>query len=266
MTNNILFVNIPKRLAALYSKMDNMFKKLKLIGIFSGTSHKIDASTFTSSFSAANMTRSDLTNSPAGSQSSNVLNLKNKLKKLSNRKIILPTALVVAIIIGFIALKNITNSRSDAVAGVDDKKINIQQAKFTQTLNKEFLFPLKNAKGKEISKLKYNIQNVEIRDEIIVKGQKATAIKGRTFLIINLKITNDFDKSIQINARDYIRLIVNNSSEKLAPDIHNDPVEIQAISTKFTRLGFPINDTDKNLTLQVGEIDGKKELIKLNLK
>jgi hypothetical protein len=108
--------------------------------------------------------------------------------------------------------------------------------------------------------------DAELRDEIIVKGKQATAIKGRTFLIVNLKITNDFDKTITINTRDYVRLTVNKNSEKLAPDIHNDPVEIQADSTKYTRVGFPIDDTDKDLTLTVGEINGPKQTIKLNLK
>lgn len=70
-----------------------------------------------------------------------------------------------------------------------------------------------------------------------------------------------------MNTRDYVRLIIDgNQEEKLAPDIHNDPVEIQAISTKQTRLGFAIDDNDKSLALQVGEIDGEKEVIELNLR
>ena len=68
-----------------------------------------------------------------------------------------------------------------------------------------------------------------------------------------------------MNTRDYVRLTVNNGSEWLAPDIHNDPVEIQAISTKYTRIGFPISDTDKKLKLQIGEINGDKEIVDLKL-
>lgn len=110
------------------------------------------------------------------------------------------------------------------------------------------------------------LTSAELQDEIVIKGQKANAVKGKEFLIINLKLTNNYSKTIQINTRDYIRLSVNKSDEKLAADIHNDPVEVQAISTKYTRLGFPIDETDKNLTLYVGEINGKKESITLNLK
>src|SRR3989344_3040507 len=130
--------------------------------------------------------------------------------------------------------------------------------------NKEFLFPLKNDKGEEVAKLKYLIEKAELRDEIVVKGQRAKAIKGRTFLILNLKIANEFNQSIEIKSRDYVRLSVNgNKDEWLAPDIHNAPVEVQAISTKYTRIGFPINDTDHDLVIRVGEINGDKEEIAL---
>ena len=72
---------------------------------------------------------------------------------------------------------------------------------------------------------------------------------------------------IKINTKDFIRLSVNNNqNEWLAPDLHNDPVEVQAISTKNTRLGFPVNESDKNLVLQVGEIEGYKQQISLSLK
>lgn len=145
-------------------------------------------------------------------------------------------------------------------------KISIKGATNTQELNKEFRFPLRDEDGEEISELKYVLEKAELRDEIVVKGQRATAIAGRTFLIVNLKISNDFGQPIEIDTRDYIRLVVNdNEAELLAPDIHNDPVEVQAISTKYTRVGFPINTTDRNLKLRVGELQGEKEDVVLNL-
>ena len=83
-------------------------------------------------------------------------------------------------------------------------------------------------------------------------------------MIINLKIVNTLKQGINVNAKDYMRLTVNgNNNELLAPDIHNDPVEVQAISTKYTRVGFAINESDKNYVLRIGEIDGGKESIKL---
>jgi hypothetical protein len=173
---------------------------------------------------------------------------------------------IVVVIAGFGISKILANSSSQTLGAADDKRVSIDKPLTKQTLNRDFSFPLRDEKGKEVSKLLYTVQSIEERNEIVVKGQKATAIQGRRFLIINLKITNNYGKTIQINARDYLRLVVNGAEEKLAPDIHNDPVEVQAISTKFTRVGLAINDTDKDIILQVGEISGKKESIKLDLK
>lgn len=145
------------------------------------------------------------------------------------------------------------------------EKTEIAPANATLGLNKELIYPLKDDKGTQVSQFKYTVEDAELRDEIIVKGQRATAIKGRTFLILNLKINNEYNQAIQVNTRDYIRLSVNNNeAELLAPDIHNDPVEIQAISTKFTRVGFPINESDTNIKLKLGEINGNKESVDIN--
>lgn len=158
------------------------------------------------------------------------------------------------------------NSEKATVRLTDNGKVQIQKPLATQEINKEFNFPLKDASGKEVSKLSYVIQKASLQNQIIVKGQRASTVDGRTFLIINMKITNDYNKNITMNVRDYVRLTVNNSTEKLAPEIHNDPVEIQGISTKYTRVGFVIDETDSNLSLQVGELNGPKESIKLSVK
>lgn len=136
----------------------------------------------------------------------------------------------------------------------------------SMNINREFDFPIKDANGKEISKIKYLVQSAALQDEILVKGERARAVQGRTFLIVNLLITNSYKQGIQINSRDYIRLVVDGKKDELmAADIHNDPVEVQAISTKLTRLGFPINSNYKTLEIQVGEINGAKQTIKLDL-
>lgn len=163
-----------------------------------------------------------------------------------------------AFLIGRSTQKNIQSSYADT-------RPLAPSVKAEQALNKTFEFPLTNDKGVVVSKIKYKITNAQLQDSIIVNGQKANAVVGRTFLVLNLEITNSHTQGIEINSRDYIRLTVNDKTDLIAADIHNDPVAVQAISTKITRLGFPINDTDKNLKLQIGEIKGKKEIIDLTL-
>lgn len=184
----------------------------------------------------------------------------------NNRKFkkIIPLA-ILFIAIGVTILISARALRASTQTTSQDARVQIKGPKASTTINKEFSFPLLDAKGKEITRLTYLVESAELRDEIIVKGTRATAIQGRTFLIVSIKISNNFDKALQINARDYIRLAVNGENEELlAADIHNDPVQVQPISVKTTRIGFPINDTDKNITLKVGEIKGDKEDINLS--
>lgn len=145
---------------------------------------------------------------------------------------------------------NVTNLSPIAKAGnVPDNSVLA-----TKTINQEVNIPVGSA-GETVN---YTIESAELRKQILVKGQPQTAVEGRLFLIFNLKLTNNLSKGLNINTRDFVRLSINDGSEKLAPDIHNDPVEVQAISTKYTRLGFPVNETDKKFNIQLGDIKGEK--------
>lgn len=222
-------------------------------------------------FSDNVLAMSDFSNTSSPYQTSYTNNASGtkKTKKFFKNNKYLPFIVVIILVsvIGTFAIRNTmqSNTSTPAILG-SSGKAEIAGPIAEQKLNKTFNFPLRDAQGKKVSDLKYEVQSAELRKEILVKGQKATAVEGRSFLILNLKITNTFDKSIQLNSKDYIRLSTGSSSEKLAADIHNDPVDVQAISTKYTRLGFPINENESSLALQVGEISGPKETIKLDLK
>lgn len=193
-------------------------------------------------------------------------NTKNLFSKKKLPRLIVPLVVIVLLVVVINSFFNSTSGSSETVAGTSTgERYEVKEALATTEINKDFQFPIKDANGKEISKFTYTILNAELKDEIVVKGKRATAVKGRLFLILNIKITNNLDQGVQINSRDYIRLTVNgNGSEKIAPDIHNDPVDAQAISTKTTRLGFAINESDSNFVLQVGEIKGEKESVNLS--
>lgn len=211
-------------------------------------------------------------NTPSGSYSSGGGSQFKSAKRFFKKSPYLPFVLVgivVIVVAGVLITKAMKNSNHGPaqVAGTTTQNTQVSVAKpiAQETLNKSFDFPLKDTAGKTVSKFNYAIQSAEEDNQVIIKGQVATAVQGKVFLILNLKITNSFDKDVQLNTRDYVRLIVDNSSDRLAADVHNDPVDVQAISTKFTRIGFPISTDAKNLKLEVGEIDGKKQTIQLNL-
>lgn len=191
---------------------------------------------------------------------------KLRLQKYSKRQLFTIIGgifgIVVLIVIAGTAINTMT--KNQATLGVSDKPEGIAP-KAMYDINKNFNFSLKDSTGKEVSKIKYFVGQASLQDQIIWQGERATAIQGRTFLIITLKITNDYDQGIKINSKDYVRLKIGNSNELYAPEINNDPVEVQAKSTKPTRIGFAIDDTNQPLTLIVGEIKGQKENIKLDL-
>jgi hypothetical protein len=177
--------------------------------------------------------------------------LRIKIFKISLLYIVLAVVVLGGLIF---AIAGVRKSSATTVA-----QVQIAGPKATQTLNREFDFPLTDSTGKQVGSFKYIIESVDLRNEIVVKGQKATAVAGKTFMVINLKIVNELNQGVQINTKDYVRLSVNgNKDEWLAPDIHNDPVDVQAISTKLTRIGYAVSNSDKNIILRVGEINGAK--------
>jgi len=178
------------------------------------------------------------------------------------KRFILLGVVIIAILLAIFILKNAPPTNQGNNTG--DSRVSLPEAKAKIDINKSFSFPLKDQKGEEVSRIDYSIIDASLQDQIVSKGKSYTTIKGRTILVLNLKITNQYDKSIEISSRDYVRLSINGSTELLAADIHNDPVTIQAISTKYTRLGFPIYDADKNLKVLVGEIGGGKEEVAIN--
>lgn len=182
-------------------------------------------------------------------------------------KVILPVIIGIVVIAAIISLvRSLPDAQSKPA---ESNQANVPNALATINLDKKFSFPLKDDKGTVVGNFEYMIQSASIQKQIIVQGQRATAVNGREFLLLNLKITNNLKKTIQLNTRDYIRLVVaSNKDEQLAPDIHNDPVEVQAISTKFTRVGIALDeaDTKKTINLKIGEIDGTKQDIDLNFK
>ena len=191
----------------------------------------------------------------------------NLRKYVSSRELkrLLPVIILTAAVVAVIATTAVVIVKAQRKSA--DTRVDVQGAKARQDLNKEFPISIKDSKGVEAAQIKMELQSAELRDEIIVAGKRATSVRGRTFLILNLKLTSDFAQPIEINIRNYFRLTTNGKeAELLAADIHNDPVLVQPQSTKYTRIGFPINDTDTQLAVWEGEISGGKQKVELNLK
>ena len=117
--------------------------------------------------------------------------LNPQVLKISKILLLIGVTIVVVVGLGRLVRGMISTSSSG--------KASVAGAKAVQDLNREFSFPLRNGNNEEVSQIKYLIEKAELRDEIIVQGQRATAVKGRVFLILTLKITNDYDQAIRLN-------------------------------------------------------------------
>lgn len=168
---------------------------------------------------------------------------------------------IIALIALGLVVRALFSSRATSVE--ETTKMTLKAATADKQLAKEFKISLKDEKGEDVEGITMRLENVEIRDEIIVQGQKANSVAGRSFLVVNLKLVNSLQQAVEINTKDYLRLSVN-ENEWLAPDIHNDPVLVQAISTKPTRVAFPVDAGLTRFTLQLGEITGDKEKVEID--
>jgi hypothetical protein len=181
-------------------------------------------------------------------------------KTLSAKTIFIFLSLLVVIITGVLIINNkgsgtTQGSTTEPIGGSGQVPGIVAQ----KNIQREFSFPIP-ANDESFT---YTIISAEKRETITVKGQQARANSGKIFLLINLKITNPTDYGLRLQTRDYIRLSANKGKEWLAPELHNDPVEAQAISTKYTRLGFAVDTSQKEFTLRIGEINGEKTTINL---
>lgn len=138
----------------------------------------------------------------------------------------------------------------------------------TQTVNidRNFEFPAINNLAKKVpDKIKVRIKGVEKTNQVLVKDQVFTAKNNKLFLIVNLDLRSDSTLPLNIIPGDLVRLSVEGDKDtRYAPDLHNNLVQVAAISTKVDRVGFVIPDMSKNFILYIGEIEGEKQEISLN--
>jgi uncharacterized protein (UPF0333 family) len=96
-----------------------------------------------------------------------------KMKNLKNYffrgSISLPFIIVLlfVILVGFFVVRTFTNQSSAAPLSADGR-VDVEKPNKQMTLNKVFLFPLKDENGEVVEKLRYEILTAETLNQIIV--------------------------------------------------------------------------------------------------
>lgn len=185
---------------------------------------------------------------------------------------ILLTSLIIAIGLIFYLLGQINSS--DASVNENDFNITLTPtptpnldptyAPLKKDLDRLFSYPILDDQGEVIAEFTYSIKAYEITKEVVINGRRALITDDKIVLVFDVEINNETNKAFNIMSADYLRLSVNGEDKWIASEVNSDPVEVRPESTKNTRVGFTILESDSNLRLQVGEVDGEKEIINIS--
>ena len=129
-------------------------------------------------------------------------------------------------------------------------------------IGSRFEVPIRKEDGTETpDKLIINLTTAEASKRILIQGKPATSRDTKTFILINFEVENSTSNQLTVRPVDFIRL-TDTEGRTFAPDVHNNDVVVEPISIKKTRVGFVVDENQKEFKFLVGEINGeKKEVI-----
>jgi hypothetical protein len=184
---------------------------------------------------------------------------------------VLITALVVGGVFFLNSSKNGTTANSNnsgQVAGVTST--NKQAANNPKlNLNKTYSAIALDVTGKPSkNKIDLVIRTAEKSQDILIKGQPATAKNGSAFLVLQVDLKNPSTERLIISPLNMLRLIVDN--QKRAAEIYTEEVPqirgsvvVEPDSTKVTRVGFVLTPDiiSKALKLQIGDVNAADKTV-----
>ncbi len=189
-------------------------------------------------------------------------------------KILLGGVIVTALVVGGVYFLNsskgstASTSSSGQVAGVQtDSKKSGNNPKIN--LNKTYSTIALDVTGKPSkNKIDMIIKNAEKSQDILIKGQPATAKNGSSFLVMQVDLQNSTNERLIISPLNLLRLIVD--GQKRAAEIYTEEVPqirgsvvVEPDSTKVTRVGFVLTPdiVSKALKLQIGDVNAADKTV-----
>lgn len=180
-------------------------------------------------------------------------NLEKQLRLFKFLTIVLSVLLVCVAI--FSLTKNKKTSSQKNSLNLSEKAVPISETK----VNKSFDFLIK--KGAK-DKFSINIEKASLVKLVTSKGKPMVPKQGEIFLLLYLKLENNLTVGLNINSQNYFRLI-DKEGKRYAPDFYNTSLQVLPISVKSDNLGFVIKEGEKNIQIQVGEVDGEKKTVEI---
>lgn len=113
--------------------------------------------------------------------------------------------------------------------------------------------------------LSVTLTDTTINNTLLIQGKRASTREGKTFLIINMEVENQFQVPLYIFPIDLLRL-VREDGKRIAPSVHQGTVEVRPVSTKKSNVGFVIDPNEKDFKIEVGEVNRDKQVIEISFK
>ena len=181
------------------------------------------------------------------------------LEKFKNR---LPSQITKpknAIIIGLVVLAIIA-------AGFflfSSRSSNTNENKPTVTIGKSYeVIARTEDKQRTTGRFEMTITSAQFADSILVQGKRARPVKGKTFLVVNMEITNPHKVGLYAFPVDLFRF-VRDDGQKFAASVHQGIVLIRAEATKKSNVAFVVFPTENKFKIEVGDVNTKKETLEI---
>lgn len=188
--------------------------------------------------------------------------IKNLLAIFKNRLVII--ALIVTVILSgaFFILKGKLSTQS--ILPLESQQTNFSPQNQI-TINRKIEIPIRSSSGTITGeKLAINLSTIDKSNRILIQGKPATARAGKTFIILNLEIDNSTKNQLTVRPVDFIRL-QDSQGRSFASDVHNESVKAEPVSIKRTRVGFVVDENQKNFKFLIGEITGEKQTVEVSI-
>lgn len=132
-------------------------------------------------------------------------------------------------------------------------------------LKQSFIANAKTQDGKSTNgNLKIDVTGSYKAEDILIQGSRVIARNGKTFLVVNMEISNPYNQALYTHPVDSFRLI-DGSGKKFAPTAHQGNVEIRPQSTKTSNVGFIVPKDQKKFKVEVGELNSEKVILEFSL-
>lgn len=106
------------------------------------------------------------------------------------------------------------------------------------------------------------ITDAEKTSSVLIQGKRYNTRNGKLFLLINFEMDNPDTSVYYTNPTDLVRY-QRVDGKKFAPTVHQGIVQVRPQSTKNSNVGFVVDESEKNFTIEIGEVDGTKQTLEI---